>query len=158
MGVLMKRLPMLAVAVALLASVSMSGTDDLAEAQMISYCHLIENSRAFDGKLVRVRALYETEFEKTALTATACATPRPMTWVDLESAWESRTAWRVRRAVMAARSSWNVQTDVVLIGRFSSGASFGHNGMYRFLLEVYKVEALKPSGSFRPLPTEKKRK
>jgi hypothetical protein len=154
----MKRLPILVVAVALLASVCMSRTDDLAEAQTTSYCQLIENSRAFDGKLVRVRALYETDFEKMTLTAPACASPLPMTWVTFESAWESRTAWRLRRAMIAARSRWNVQTDVVLIGRFKSGVSFGHNGMYPFLLQVYKVEALKPSGSFSPLPGEEKKK
>jgi hypothetical protein len=54
-----------------------------------------------------------------------------------------------------ARSKWNVQTDVVLVGKFKSGGSFGHNGMYPFLLQVYKVEELKPSGSFRPLPNGK---
>jgi hypothetical protein len=154
----MKQLPMLAAAVALLASVSISGTDDLTEAQTISYCQLIENARAFDGKLVRVRALYETDFEKTALTAPACASPLPVTWVDFDSAWESRSPGRLRRAMIAVRSKWNVQTDVVLIGRFRAGASFGHNGMYQYLLQVYKIEALKPSGSFRPLPDEKKRR
>jgi hypothetical protein len=60
--------------------------------------------------------------------------------------------------MIAVRSKWNVQTDVVLIGRFRAGASFGHNGMYQYLLQVYKIEALKPSGSFRPLPDEKKRR
>ena len=142
----------LLVAVALLASLPLAVANDLADAQTITYCDLIKAPRAFDGKLVRVRALYETDFEKMALTAPACTTPLPMTWVDFERAWESRTSWRLRRAMIAARSKWNLQTDVVLIGRFKAGASFGHNGMYPFLLEVYKVEALKPSGNFRPLP------
>lgn len=29
-------------------------------------------------------------------------------------------------------------------------------GMYQFSIEVYKVEAVKPSGSFRPLPQTEK--
>jgi hypothetical protein len=152
----MKPHRILPVVVTLLVSLPVAAANDLADAQTISYCHLIENPRAFDGKLVRVRALYETDFEKMALTAPACTTPLPMTWVDIESAWESRTSWRLRRAMTAAGSKWNVQTDVVLVGRFKSGAWFGHNGMYPFLFQVYKVEALKPSGNFRPLPDTKK--
>lgn len=151
----MKPHPIVPVAVLLLASLSTPAKDDLVDAQTISYCDLIENPGAFDGKLVRVRALYETDFEKSALTAPACATPLPMTWVDFEAAWEPRTSWRVRRAMNAARSKWNVQTDVVLVGKFKAGA-FGHNGMYPFLLQVYKVEALRPSGNFSPLPDRQK--
>jgi hypothetical protein len=148
----MKSASTLLIAVALLSSVASIAKDDLTDAQTTSYCQLIDNPRLFNGKLVRVRALYETDFEKMALTAPACATPLPLTWLDFESAWEPRTSWRRRRAMYAARSKWNVQTDVVLVGKFRSGGSFGHNGMYPFLLQVYKVEALKPSGSFRPLP------
>lgn len=152
----MKPRPILPVAVVLLASLSTAARDDLIDAQTISYCDLIKNPRALDGKLVRVRALYETDFEKSALTSPACATPLPMTWVDFEAAWESRTSWRLRRAMTAARSKWNVQTDLVLVGKFKAGASFGHNGMYPFLLQAYKVEALRPSGNFSPLPDRQK--
>ena|SRR5215469_578696 len=151
----MKSPRLLPVAFALLASLSVSAANDLADVQTVSYCRLIENPRAYDGKLVRVRALYETDFEKISLTAPTCTTPLPMTWVEFEGAWESRTGWRLRRGMTAAGSKWNVQTDVVLVGRFKSGASFGHNGMYPFLLQIYKVEALKPSGNFRPLPDAK---
>jgi hypothetical protein len=56
----------------------------------------------------------------------------------------------------AARAKWNVKTDVVLVGKFKSGTSFGHDDMHAFLLQVYKVEALKPSGNFRPVPDAKK--
>jgi hypothetical protein len=149
-GVLMNVHHGLPVAVALLASLSSGGIDDLTDVKTISYCQLIQNPRAFDGKLVRVRALYETDFEKMALTAPACATPISMTWMDFDAAWESRTGWRLRHAINGVK--WRVQTDVVVVGKFKSGGFFGHNGMYLFLLQVYKVEAVKPSGSFRPLP------
>jgi hypothetical protein len=153
----MKRDAISPVMVALLFSLPAAAAEDLTDAPAIAYCQLIQNPRAFDGKLVRVRALYETDFEKMALTAPSCASPLPMTWVDFENGWESRTSWRLRRAMTAAGSKWNVQTDVVLVGKFrSSGASFGHNGMYPFLLQVYKVEALKPFGNFRPLPDTKR--
>jgi hypothetical protein len=84
----------------------LAAANDLADAQTISYCHLIENPRVFDGKLVRVRGLYETDFEKMALTAPSCTTPLLMTWVDFESAWEFRNSWRLRRAMTAAPAPW----------------------------------------------------
>jgi hypothetical protein len=74
----------------------------------------------------------------------------PLTWVDFEKSWESRTSWRLRRAINGVK--WRVQTDVVLVGRFKAGGHFGHMDECPFLLEVYRVEAVKPSGSFRPLP------
>jgi hypothetical protein len=46
----MKYLPIVPVSLALMVSVSTGGTDDLGEAQTISYCHLIENPRLFNGK------------------------------------------------------------------------------------------------------------
>jgi hypothetical protein len=75
-----------------------------------------------------------------------------MTWVEFDKSWESRTPWRLRRAIDGIK--WGAQTDVVFIGKVRTG-SFGHMDMYPMLLEVYKVEAVRPSGSFRPLPRSK---
>ncbi len=45
--------------------------------------------------------------------------------------------------------------DVVFIGVFRTCGHYGHMDMYPFLFEVYKVEAVRPSGNFRPLPERK---
>ncbi|HMD71852.1 MAG TPA: hypothetical protein VKF41_10940 [Bryobacteraceae bacterium] len=129
---------------------------DIAEVQTVAYCDLLNNPPSFNDKMIRVRALYQTDFEQSAITAPACATPLPLTWVDFEKSWESRTGWRLRHAIDNAK--WRVQIDVVFLGRFKAGGSYGHMGMYPFSIEVYKVEAVRPSGSFRPLPpdTEKR--
>ncbi len=119
----------------------------------MAYCEVLNNPQAYKDKMIRVRALYETDFELSGLTAPACPTALPMTWVNFEKSWESRTSWRVRRAIDGVK--WRIQADVVLVGRFRTGGSFGHMDMYPFLLEVYRVEACKASGSFRPYPQAK---
>lgn len=126
---------------------------DLNKAQTVPYCEVLNHPEAFKDRLIRVRALYETDFELAAITAPSCAMPIPATWVEFEQNWEHRTRWRVRRAI--GGQQWRVQMDVVFIGMFRTGGQYGHMDMYPFLFEVYKVEAIRPSGSFRPLPEGK---
>jgi hypothetical protein len=45
--------------------------------------------------------------------------------------------------------------DVVFVGVFKADRRYGHMDMYPFLFEVYRVEAVRPSGNFRPLPERK---
>lgn len=129
--------------------------NEIADAQTVEYCDLLKNLQTFNNKIIRVRVLYQTDFEQSVITAPACSTPIPWTWVDFEKSWESRTGWRIRHAIK--HTKWRVQRDVVLIGRFRAKGSFGHMGMYPSCLEVYKVEAVKPSGSFRPMPATRNR-
>ena len=131
-------------------AVTDSTNDAVGGAQTVAYCEVQSNPGAFKDKMIRVRALYQTDFEHSALTAASCTAPIPMTWVDFEKSWESRTSWRLHRAT--DRVKWRVQADVVFVGRFRTGGHFGHMDMYPYLIEVYKVEAIKSSGSFRPLP------
>jgi len=126
---------------------------DLGGAQTVAYCGILVRPETFNNKTIRVRALYETDFELSVLTAPSCYTALPLTWVKFEERWESRTRWRFRHAL--ANQKWGVQMDVVLIGVFKADGHFGHMDMYPFLFEVYKVESARPSGSFRPLPETK---
>ena len=135
------------------ASPAKSPDVDLGGAQTIAYCEILSHPHTFDNKTIRVRALYETDFERAALTAPSCYTPIPMTWIEFEEGWESRTRWRLRHAL--ANQKWRIQMDVVFIGVFKADGPYGHMGMYRFLFKVYKVEAVRPSGKFRSLPETK---
>ena len=76
--------------------------------------------------------------------------PRPMTWVDFDKQWEARTKRGVRHRLSDVK--WRVQMDVVFIGIFKADGRYGHMDDYPFLIEVYKVEVVRASGSFRPLP------
>lgn len=135
-------------------AVADSTTDAIGNVQTVAYCEVLGNPQAFKDKMIRVRALYQTNFEQWALTAPSCASPIPMTWVAFEKSWQSRTSRQLQRAI--SRVKWGIHSDVIFIGAFKTGGSFGHMGMYQFSIEVYKVEAVKPSGSFRPLPQTEK--
>ena len=137
-------------AVSGLCEAAESPKGDISDAQTVTYCEVLKNPQGYKDKMIRVSALYQNDFEQSAITAPACTGPIPSQWVDFERSWESRTGWRLRHTINSVK--WRVQTDVVFIGRFKAGGSYGHMGMYPFSIEVYRVEAVKPSGSFRPLP------
>ena len=126
---------------------------DLTNAQTVAYCEILNHPEAYKNKLIRVRALYETDFELASISAPPCSTSIPMTWVEFEKDWEHRTRWRFRRAV--SRQPWRVPMDLVFVGVFRTEGHYGHMDMYSFLLDVYKVESIRPSGSFRALPEQK---
>ena len=148
-------LPAGLLAVSGLCGAAESQKGNISDAQTVAYCEVLKNPEAFKDKMIRVRALYQTDFEQSAIAAPACTGPIPSTWVDFERSWESRTGWRLRHAINSVK--WRVQTDVVFVGRFKAGGSYGHLGMYPFSIEVYRVEAVKPAGSFRPLPQTQER-
>jgi hypothetical protein len=128
-------------------------TNEMIEgAQTVAYCEVEQHPETFKDTMVRVRGLYETDFEKSIITAPPCNLPVFMTWVDFDKQWESRSKRQVRRAL--AKLKWGVQADVVFIGRFRSDGHYGHMDMYMSSIEVYKVEAVHASGSFQPLPEQ----
>ena len=131
-----------------------SDSADPADAQTVAYCDILNNPDTFENKLVRIRALYETDFELSAISAPSCSMSIPTTWVEFEKDWEHRTRWRVRRVINGQQ--WRVQMDVVFIGIFRTGGHYGQMDGYPFLFDVYKVESIRPSGSFRPMPEQKK--
>jgi hypothetical protein len=130
---------------------------EIANAETVEYCHLLDHHLAYKSKMVRVRALYETDFEESALTAPACPTRISLTWVELQEGWESRTSRRVRRAFNALAKKWGRQADVVFVGTVKGDRSYGHMDMYPFCFDVYKIESARPSGSFKPFPEGKER-
>jgi hypothetical protein len=111
----------------------------VASAQSVMYCQLLEHSDKFTNQMIRVRATYETDFEKSVITSTSCPTPIPMIWVDFDDHWESRTTRSVRKAVSNAK--WRIPLDVVFIGKFKTDGRYGNMDMYPLAIEVYKVEA-----------------
>jgi hypothetical protein len=138
-------LPTLTLAFVSAGNVQSQNTEDsaatnqiVASAQTVDYCDLLEHSEKFKNQTIRVRAMYETDFEKSVITSPSCPTRLPMTWVAFDGQWESRTARSVRKAVSKAK--WRVPLDVVFIGKFKADGRYGHMDMYPLSIEVYKVE------------------
>ncbi len=102
--------------------------------------------------MIRVRALYEADFEKEIITAPPCDMPFLATWVEYDKRWESRSKRHVRRAL--SKLKWGVQADVVFVGLFKTDGHYGHMDMYHSLIEVYKVEEVRASGGFQPMPEQ----
>jgi hypothetical protein len=98
------------------ASPAKSPDVDLGGAQTIAYCEILSHPETFNNKTIRVRALYETDFERAALTAPSCYAPIPMTWVEFEEGWESRTRWRFRHVLPAKSGAfrWTWSLSVCL--------------------------------------------
>jgi hypothetical protein len=134
------------------AEAAKATNEAVTSAQTTTYCEVQQDPERFKNRMIRVRALYETDFEVSIITAPSCHTPVPMTWVTFDKQWESRSTRRVRHAL--SRLNWRVQADVVFIGLFKSDGRYGHMDMYPFSIEVYRVEAVCDSGSFRPVPDQ----
>ena len=122
----------------------------ITEAQTTSYCEVLKDPERFRNRMIRVRALYQTDFEESIITAPSCYTPLPMTWVSFDEQWESRSKRSIRHAISNVK--WRIQTDVVFVGLFKADGHYGHMDRYPYSIEVYKVEAIRPSGSFRAMP------
>jgi hypothetical protein len=119
---------------------STSTNQAVASPQTVAYCDLFEHSEEFKNQMVRVKAIYQTDFEKSLISSAACPLPFPlMTWVKFDGRWESRTTRKVRKIVSNVK--WGVPFDVVFVGKIKTGGRYGHMDMYPLEIEVYKVEA-----------------
>jgi hypothetical protein len=128
-------------------------TDEtIRRAQTTTYCEVLKHPERFKNSMIRVRALYETDFEKSIITAPPCDMSALNTWVDFDKRWESHSKRRVRRALLKLK--WGVQADVVFVGLFKSDGHYGHMDMYLSSMEVYKVEEVRASGGFQPMPEQ----
>jgi hypothetical protein len=121
--------------------IAKSTDKEIANAQTISYCEVIDHPEKFNNKMIRVRVLYKTDFEKSEITSTSCDLHIPISWVTFEPQWEHRTKRQVRHAI--SNTSWRNPMEIVVVGVFKSDGPYGHMGMYQFLFEVYKVESVK---------------
>jgi hypothetical protein len=110
----------------------------VASAQAVAYCDLLGHTEDFNNKMIRVRAIYEIDFEKSVITSPSCLTPLPMTWITFDGDWESRTTRSVRKKV--SKLKWGVPLDIVFVGKFMTDGRYGHMDMYPLSVEVYKAE------------------
>ena len=111
----------------------------VANARTVVYCDLLQHSEKFKNQMVRVQAVYETDFEKSEIASPDCPLPFPLIWVEFDDHWESRTPRKVRKTVSNAK--WRMPLDVVFVGKIKTEGKYGHMDMYGLEIEVYKVEA-----------------
>lgn len=108
------------------------------ERAAVSYCELMRNVEKYDGKRIRVFAVYRYGFEWSELYCPACLN-KARIWVDLDESFVSSTKPSVRKRI--GEHGFKGRTvKVVMVGRFDAGGGYGHLGAYRFRLLVSRLE------------------
>ena len=128
-------------------------------APTVEYCELTRHDENYDGKVIRVRGVYITDFEASTISSPACDVPFSsfvgQTWVDFDAAFDKLTDRKLRKKL--ENSKWRTGLDVVFVGRFESTSrdgtrGFGHQDMYGARLVVMSVEQVQSLGKFSSLP------
>lgn len=129
---------------------------DLSKIQTVTYCELLDRGSDYDHRVVRLRAIYFNEFERSYLYDSNCKMDSPPFAPDNVPA-EMWTQWDTSFVLKgdSAEASLNRQIngfgrkDVTLIGRFykSKGENdpsetnlFGHRGCCQFQFLIMHVE------------------
>ena len=128
--------------------------------QTVGYCDLIAKPDRFDGKLIRLRAEYDSGWEHSVLADDKCVKTwdaKKLVWVEFERAMASNTkpaimaqfeksTWRPEtdrdERIIDKSRSWRVKLTVVGVFRKSKDPEFGfgHTNAYPFIIAVSKVE------------------
>lgn len=104
----------------------------------VPYCKLIQNPLAYDGKKVRVDAIYRSGYEWSELYDPDCFEFEKRTWVEFENLnAESR---RILEELRTEKSEGRT-LSVTFSGTFeSSTGGYGHLNDYNYLLKVSGVQ------------------
>jgi hypothetical protein len=124
----------------------------------VTYCDLLRNANSYDGRLIRIKAIYYAHFEMSSLRDPNCPVAHG-TWVDFGKEFRSCTKPEVLKTfeeAMVAKQSERLESDldkaeVVFVGQFEVTRfleikhgipvnGFGHMGMYQFRLNVNCIE------------------
>jgi hypothetical protein len=133
--------------------------EQLRSAPTVEYCELWRHSEMYDGRIVRVRAVYMTDFEASTIASPACDIPISsfvgQTWVDYDPIFDKLTQRKWRKKL--EHMKWRTGLDSVFVGRFESTRhdrihGFGHMDMYTSHLVVMSAEQVQSLGKFSALP------
>jgi hypothetical protein len=128
--------------------------------QTVRYCDLIAKPDGFDGKLIRLRAEYDSGWEHSVFADDQYVKTwdtKKLVWVEFDSALASNTeptilarfekaTWRPETdrdgRITDKSRSWRAELTVVGVFRKSNDPSFGfgHTNAYPFMIAVSKVE------------------
>lgn len=131
-------------------------TVDLSKIPTVTYCKLVNNAFDFDHKIVRVRAVYGNEFERSFLYDSNCKKDSPPvapekvpaeTWAEWDESFVSKGD--SDEAILNRKINGFGRKDVTLIGKFDSTREkndpsatnlFGHLACCRFQFLIMRVE------------------
>jgi hypothetical protein len=103
----------------------------------ISYCDLVRNAERYNGRVVRVSAIYRYGFEWSELYCLECVNEAP-TCIDFDESFVSSTKKSVRKKI-GDHGFKGRTVKVIMVGRFGMGGC-GQMGASRFRLLVSRLE------------------
>jgi len=136
------------------------------EIPTVAYCDLLSKPDAYDGKRIKIRAEYNSGFEHSVFSDSACVKAwdtRRLLWVEFDESVNTNTKPKILKKFRKARFhqavndkgeldiekwqkeqwlNWYVQLTVIGEFRVSkdSNFGFGHTNAYPFKLVVSKIE------------------
>jgi hypothetical protein len=146
-------------AIILCTSILTVGLWTTTEAQTIetvSYCDLMRQPAQYNGKVIRVSAIYRYGFEWSTLYCPECI-DETQTWIGFSETFISSTKRSLRKKI--GENGFRGKTvKVKLVGRFDGGGGYGHMGVYKYRIIVDRLEEaeviLKDSPSPNVVPKE----
>lgn len=133
-------------------------TIEASKIQSINYCELIKDASDYDHKIVRVRAVYSNEFERSFLYDSGCIKDSPPvapktvpaeTWAQWDTSFVSKGD--SGEAILNRQIKGFGRKDVTLIGKFYSTNEsgdknapnlFGHDNCCKFQFLIMRVESV----------------
>ncbi len=100
-----------------------------AGARAVGYCELERDPQRFDGALVLVSAIYDSNRDQAVLLDPGCR--GALTWVELDPGYEPPAALRRRLSRLAWSDS--ARPRLTVLGRFDGRRGFGAQGRYHRL-------------------------
>lgn len=131
---------------------------ELSKILTVTYCELIKNSTEYDKKVVRVRAIFFTAFEKMYIYDETCETNHPPsapekvpaeTWAEWDKSFVSKGD--SDEAKLNRQLNGFGRKDVTLIGKFyatneqndaNAPNRFGHLNCCSFKFSIFRLEKI----------------
>lgn len=118
-----------------------------------TFCELVERPEKYDGKIVRVKAIYRSSFELSEVYCPECYDSRKRVWAEF-----TEMSDRCLKSKETKRLKKGSTLLVVFVGEFQAAESnYGHSNAYRFQLDVKCIGSSKILSKSKPLlPSELK--
>jgi hypothetical protein len=136
------------------------------EIPTVAYCDLLSKPDAYDGKQIRIRSEYNSGFEHSVFSDSACVKAwdtRKLIWVEFDESVNTNTKPKILKRFREARfhqpvdekgeldvEKWqkeqrlNWYVELTVIGEFRKSKDpnfgFGHTNAYPFKLVVSNIE------------------
>jgi hypothetical protein len=114
----------------------------------VSFCELIQNPELYNGKEVRFRAQYLSEFEASAFGDSNCTTKGKQTWVEfdresIKASTKPELYRKVEEQVFRCGDNYWCVTEMLVTGVFhADDKGYGHLFQYRFMVTVKNIEEI----------------